>query len=165
MSCPEDSESSDYGSDFSPDEEQLLNDLLNKAAGHATGQAATSQSTPILISTPTLVEQPTPPQSPELADLASSQPAALATLVADIEDVVEQPNARRPKVLGREARAPWWTRPRPDQRLGREFSATGRSSPYAGNSSRSHSSGMLVLHFDYDFAPLHLSFDPGLELN
>ncbi|CAG8192556.1 unnamed protein product, partial [Penicillium nalgiovense] len=142
MSCPERIEDdSDYGSDFTPDEEDLLNELLNKAvAEHATDTDATSISTLTWISTPTPVEPITAPKSPELAELESLQPAALEALVADIEDGVEPPSVRLPKVLGREGtRSPWrqW-QPRPGQavRWGPSASAMGRSNPRAGNNNR-----------------------------
>ncbi|KAJ5954170.1 hypothetical protein N7501_008449 [Penicillium viridicatum] len=110
MSCPERNEDeSDYGSDFTPEEEDLLNHLLNKAvAEHATDTDATSISTPTWISTPTPIEHITTPKSPELIDLESLQPEALAALVADIEDGIEPARVRSPKVLGREGpRSPW----------------------------------------------------------
>ncbi|KAJ5204676.1 uncharacterized protein N7498_005555 [Penicillium cinerascens] len=114
MSCPpqvprpEDPDSSDYGSDFTPDEEELLNELLSKAvAEHAT------------IDTPSPTPNPTEPaiedfdsrtiSTSEPSDIASLQPAVLAALVADIEDGVgDPPGVRLPKVLGRESpRSPW----------------------------------------------------------
>lgn len=149
MSCPQrhSDGSSDYGSDFTPDEEELLNELLSKATGHATDQAnITSHSTPILISTPTPVEQFTTPKSPELAELESLQPAALAALVTDIEDGIEEPSVRLPKVLGREGPcSPWRSQQyRPGQRARWNPNDMG-SSPRAGNSNRSNPSGMLIL--------------------
>jgi exonuclease V len=121
MSCPlqaqpEDSDSSGYGSDFTPDEEELLNELLSKAvAEHAT--VATPTSTP---NHPVpVIEDALTVTTPEPADIESLPPAVLAVLVADIEDGVEDPRGvRLPKVLGRESpRSPWqqwsqrpWTR-------------------------------------------------------
>ncbi|CAI7608964.1 unnamed protein product [Penicillium glandicola] len=141
MSCQERNEESDYGSDFTPDEEDLLNELFNKAvAEYATDANATSISTPTWISTPTPIERITAPKSPELADLESLQPAALEALVADIEDGIEPPSVRLPKVLAREGpRSPWrQSQPRPGQavRWGASTSAMGRSDPCAGNSNR-----------------------------
>ncbi|KAF7517365.1 hypothetical protein PCG10_001282 [Penicillium crustosum] len=141
MSCPERNEESDYGSDFTPDEEDLLNDLLNKAvAEHATDPDATFISTPIWISTPTPIEHITSPKSPDLVDLETLQPEALAALVADIEDGIEPARVRSPKVLGREGpRSPWrQSQPRPGQavRWGAGASSAGKSSPRAGNSNR-----------------------------
>lgn len=112
MSCPpqvprpEDLDSSDYGSDFTADEEELLNELLSKAvAEHAT------------IATPSPTPNPTEPaiedshtvSTPEPTDIESLQPAVFAALVADIEDGVgDPPGIRLPKVLGRESpRSPW----------------------------------------------------------
>jgi exonuclease V len=161
MSCQIDSDdSSDYGSEFTPDEEAILNDLLIKA-GHATEQAdATSPSTPISISTPTPIEQFTTPKSPELIELESLQPAALAAHVADIEDGVEEPSVRLPKVLGREGpRSPWRSQPRPGQRARWNPEGMGQSITRASNSNRSSPSGMLIsiLHFVHVFC-LRLSF-------
>ncbi|KAJ5879699.1 hypothetical protein N7455_003164 [Penicillium solitum] len=142
MSCPERNEDeSDYGSDFTPDEADLLNELLNKAvAEHATDPDATFISTPTWISTPTPIEHITSPKSPELVDLESLQPEPLAALVADIEDGIEPARVRSPKVLGREGpRSPWrQSQPRPGQavRWSASASARGRSSPRAGNSDR-----------------------------
>ncbi|KAJ5208007.1 hypothetical protein N7449_002386 [Penicillium cf. viridicatum] len=142
MSCPERNEDeSDYGSDFTPDEEDLLNHLLNIAvAEHATDADATFISTPTWISTPTPIEHTTAPKSPELVDLESLQPEALAALVADIEDGTEPASVRSPKVLGREGpRSPWrQSQPRSGQpvRWGASASAMGRSSSRAGNSNR-----------------------------
>jgi exonuclease V len=151
MSCQIDSdESSDYGSEFTPDEEKLLNDLLFKAAGHATELAdATSPSTPISISTPTPVEQFTTLKSPELIELESLQPAAQAAFVADIEDGIEEPSVRLPKVLGREGpRSPWRSQhSRPGQRVRWNPNGMGKSIPRAGNSNRSSPSSMLISFF------------------
>lgn len=109
MSClpqltrAETSGSSDYGSDFTPDEEELLNELLCKAvAEHAT--AATPTST---AAVPTIEHEDTIAAT---ADLESLQPAVIDALVADIEDGLEEPSGslRLPKVLGREKpRSPW----------------------------------------------------------
>ncbi|CAG8426284.1 unnamed protein product [Penicillium salamii] len=141
MSCLESDDSTDYGSDFTPDEEQLLNELLNKAAGPATGQPATAP-TPFLPSTPVTVERITTPKSPELLELESLQPAALAALVADIEDGVEEPSARLPKVLGRERpRTPWRSRQsQPGQGSRWSPSTMERSSACTGISNRPLSS-------------------------
>ncbi|KAJ5091459.1 hypothetical protein NUU61_006329 [Penicillium alfredii] len=114
MSCPpplqrpEKRHSSDYGSDFTPDEEELLNELLTKADADAA-----APSTPNRISTPSAallpIEDPISARAAETPDLASLHPTALAALVADIEDGVDDPvGIRLPKVLGREhPRSPW----------------------------------------------------------
>ncbi|GAQ10564.1 exonuclease V [Aspergillus lentulus] len=81
-------DSSDYGSDFTPDEEELLNDLLAKVATeHATAQAsATATATATATTTTT-----------------SKTVQVAVTAVADIEDYAESPASQRvPKVLGRE---------------------------------------------------------------
>lgn len=141
MSCPKESDdSTDYGSDFTPEEEQLLSELLDKAAGPATGQAAILPSTPFLPSTPVS------PKSPALLEFESLHPEALAALVADIEDAVEEAPVRLPKVLGRERpRAPWRSRQsRPGQGSRWSPSAVERPSARAGINNRPISSGMLV---------------------
>ncbi|KAE8375184.1 exonuclease V a 5' deoxyribonuclease-domain-containing protein [Aspergillus bertholletiae] len=95
MSCPQSPEilmkdkipdnSSNYGSDFTPDEEEVLNELLAQAASdHATLHATPSRS---------------PPQP------STTAPAAKGTnhAVSDIEDChVAPPSPRTPKVLGRQ---------------------------------------------------------------
>lgn len=114
MSCPpqpspgpEEFDCSDYGSDFTPDEEELLNELFAKAiAEHA------SQTPPA----PTTLESTYTTPAAELADL---QPAVLEELVADIEDGVEDlPAVRLPRVLGREKRPPWRHSSQQTQRSG-----------------------------------------------
>jgi exonuclease V len=165
MSCQEINEDSDYGSDFTPDEEDLLNNLLNKAvAEYATADADATSFSTTWISTPTPVEQITAPKSPELADLESLQPAALKALVADIED---EPSVRLPKVLGREKPRSTWrqSQPPPGQavRWGANASARGRTNPLARNSNKNSPFGMLFVftsplvdpHLFYGLVPLH----------
>ncbi|KAJ5581779.1 Major facilitator superfamily domain general substrate transporter [Penicillium sp. DV-2018c] len=126
------SDSSDYGSDFTPDEEALLNDLLSQAvAEHASGAIATSPS----IAPPPPIEPSPAATSPELDELQSLQPEALASLVADIEDGIEPPAVRLPKVLGRQGPRPPWQQQqhRSSQTVRWNTSATGRSSPHVGN--------------------------------
>ncbi|KAJ5578371.1 uncharacterized protein N7459_007335 [Penicillium hispanicum] len=138
---PEDPDSSDYGSDFTPEEEAVLNELLTKAvAEHATAEP---DATPIQTLTPNLIASPglvraNSVATPELEDLASLQPAAFEALVADIEDGIEEPpGVRLPKVLGREKpRSPWrQASQRPWSGAGTVYSA-GRSSQGANNSDR-----------------------------
>lgn len=165
MSCPERNEDeSDYGSDFTPDEEDLLNHLLNKAAAeHATDANATFNSTPTWIPTPTPIEHITAPKSPELVDLETLQPEARVALV-DIEDGFEPAGVRSLKVLGREGhRSPWrQSQSRPGQavRWGPSASAMGRSSPYAGNSNRHSPFGMLF-HLSFYSSPLIVHIFPN----
>ena len=156
MSCspqrprPELSDSSDYGSDFSPDEEHLLNELVTKAvAEHATATAlrdATSVSTP----TPSqdVADAITPPVAVTLADLDSLQPATIAAIVADIEDAVTSPGVRLPKVLGREKPGSPWRRSRQRPWPG----PTSPRSPVAERSSQGS---------NYKDAPIGMSV-PGL---
>ncbi|KAL4895813.1 exonuclease V [Aspergillus ambiguus] len=79
---------SDYGSDFTPDEEELINELLAKAvAEHATTAARTTTPTP---TTPEPLSQ-----------------GAAAAPVGDIEDYgAFSPSPRTPKVRGRQM-PPW----------------------------------------------------------
>jgi exonuclease V len=83
-------DSSDYGSDFTPDEEVLLTQLLERADHHRQTQPAT------------------PPRQTTLADSAAAQLSDLKEplLVTDIEDNEIPHSARIPKVLGREAWSP-----------------------------------------------------------
>ncbi|KAH1434570.1 hypothetical protein LV164_005936 [Aspergillus fumigatus] len=75
---------SDYGSDFTPDEEELLNGLLAKVAT----EYATAQASATATATTTT---------------ASKTVQATVTTGADIEDYAESPASQRvPKVLGRE---------------------------------------------------------------
>lgn len=82
-------DSSDYGSDFTPDEEVLLNQLLERAADQQTQQPVT------------------PPRQTAPAE-AAAQLSDLKEplLVTDIEDNEIPHSARIPKVLGREAWSP-----------------------------------------------------------
>jgi len=95
-----DTDSSDYGSDFTPDEEQILNDLLAQAvAEHASATVATASTAP----PPATANATTTVAAAELVDLNSLNPVKTADIVADIEDGLESaPGVRVPKVLGRE---------------------------------------------------------------
>lgn len=140
MSCPpqrrqpDASDSSDYGSDFTPEEEHLLNELITKAiAEHATATAqrgAGSVSTP--TPTPNVEDAITTPIAATLANLDSLQPATLAAIVADIEDAVTFPGVRLPKVLGREKPGSPWRRSSQRAWPG----PTSPRSPVAGRSSQ-----------------------------
>ncbi|KAJ5184351.1 Mpv17/PMP22 [Penicillium cf. griseofulvum] len=147
-------EDSDYGSDFTPDEEDLLNNLLNKAvAEYATADADATSFSTTWISTPTPIEQIAAPKSPELADFESLQPAVLEALVADIED---EPSVRLPKVPGRERPRSVWrqSQPRPGQavRWGANASARGRPNTCAHNSNRN---SPFDTFYYYELVPLH----------
>ncbi|KAJ5676836.1 Major facilitator superfamily domain general substrate transporter [Penicillium maclennaniae] len=122
MSCPlqgsqpDTPDSSDYGSDFTPDEEELLNELLSRAVAEP---ATVATPTPTSNSIFSVIEDSLTVSTPEPTDIEPLQTAILAALVADIEDGVEGPRGVRvPKVLGRESpRSPWkqsnerpWTR-------------------------------------------------------
>lgn len=89
--------SSDYGSDFTPEEETLLDELLTKAvAEHATAPAVIPRQ-PVHHQP----QQPPPPQQGSPFQL-STAPAA----VTDIEQCHEVVPERVPRVLGREM-PPW----------------------------------------------------------
>lgn len=115
---PEDLDSSDYGSDFSPDEEAVL-DVLNAdavaeyaALGQGTASSPLNRYTPAAIVTETAIGTATRIETntsrPELFD---RQPGAQEALIADIEDGLQDedpPALRLPRVLGREMpRSPW----------------------------------------------------------
>ncbi|EED21471.1 conserved hypothetical protein [Talaromyces stipitatus ATCC 10500] len=109
MSCPAkqidmrsnniDDNSSDYGCEFTPDEEELLNDLLARVAAPAI----------LTTNPPTTTTEETPSEIPQefikevLDDL---QPLSDPLIVSDIEDYEVPHAARFPRVLGREAWSP-----------------------------------------------------------
>ncbi|KAL4815651.1 exonuclease V [Aspergillus spinulosporus] len=88
------SSSSDYGSDFSPDETDLLNQLL--AQVDATGPVVTAATTLQPRHSPTRqsllpLPPPVPPPVPDIEDLGN-----------------DVPGERMPRILGREKRHPLW---------------------------------------------------------
>ncbi|KAJ6032063.1 hypothetical protein N7540_002795 [Penicillium herquei] len=111
MSQHNDPDSSDYGSDFTPDEEELINQLLTQVATeHAPAESATptSSSTPRATPVFATAHNLTPTTAAHTALNSSLQPASFAAIVPDIEDGIEPPAARLPKVLGREKPlSPW----------------------------------------------------------
>ncbi|CAL5871651.1 uncharacterized protein PFLUO_LOCUS5904 [Penicillium psychrofluorescens] len=133
MSCsptptiPDKSDSSDYGSDFTPDEEQILSELLTQAvAEHASAVDATASS-----AYPPVTEENALNTAAvaELTDLNSLNPAA----VADIEDGLESPpGVRLPKVLGRERkpRSPWRQSNQPYRSSQTNPGSNNRNSPF-----------------------------------
>ncbi|KAJ5553795.1 hypothetical protein N7513_003754 [Penicillium frequentans] len=152
MSCPpqnplpEDSDS-DYGSDFTPDEEDFLNQLLIRAVSERA--PAESGATPTSPST-------TPRHTPgptiatiandyiEPADLRHLEPPVIATLVTDIEDGIAKFPVARAKVLGKKKPQSLWTpskRPWEDTYTRDRMEA--RSSPGADNRANT-----LVEHSD-----------------
>ncbi|KAI9040838.1 exonuclease V [Aspergillus affinis] len=111
MSCPPpsqtinpDADSSDYGSDFTPDEEALLNELLDKVAPPATSSfpaVATAAATTTTTAAP-LYPPPVPPRSPSQQTFTST-----TAVLGDIEDYYGDPaSGRVPRVLGRQM-PPW----------------------------------------------------------
>jgi exonuclease V len=105
-----DDNSSDYGSDFTPDEEDLLNELLAKAAAtQADAVVDTAQNAsrehfhrPATTTTTTTAVGELVVEEEE--ELQNFQQAAL--VIADIEDYEDPRAARVPKVLGREKWSP-----------------------------------------------------------
>lgn len=151
MSCPsqitqpEDSDS-DYGSDFTPAEEVLLNQLLTRAVSeHAPAESDATPTSP--FTTPRQTPGPTIATVAndyiEPADLAYLQPPVIATLVTDIEDGIAELPVARAKVLGRGKPRSLWTpskRPREGTDAGDKMEA--RSSPGADN--RANTLGMCT---------------------
>lgn len=146
MSCsptptiPDKSDSSDYGSDFTPDEEQILSELLTQAvAEHASAVDATASS-----AYPPVTEENALNTAAvaELTDLNSLNPAA----VADIEDGLESPpGVRLPKVLGRERkpRSPWRQSNQPYRSSQTNPGSNNRNSPF-GETGPSPASVFLI---------------------
>ncbi|KAF7597524.1 hypothetical protein BBP40_000002 [Aspergillus hancockii] len=80
--------SSDYGSDFTPDEEEVLNDLLAKAATEHAALHAT---------------RVTPPPPPLSTTVTTTTAKEVTIAVGDIEDCYVAPaSPRTPRVLGRQ---------------------------------------------------------------
>ncbi|KAJ5614043.1 hypothetical protein N7528_007697 [Penicillium herquei] len=113
MSHHNDPDSSDYGSDFTADEEELINQLLTQAqvaAEHAPAESATPTSSSTPRATPFFATANNSIQTTaaHTALTGSLQPAYSPATIPDIEDGIEPPAARLPKVLGREKpRSPW----------------------------------------------------------
>lgn len=97
LTRPFDDSSSDYGPDFTAEEEELVNELLAKIASeHAAVPPPTTPDR----------HQPGPPPPPQ--NQSPHQPVATVT---DIEDYNEgRSRARSPKVRGREKLASPWSR-------------------------------------------------------
>lgn len=173
MSCspqvprPEDSDSSDYGSDFTADEEELLNELLVKAsAEHAPADAgATPIPSPSLPSNHPVASKNTPTNAvaePDPNDLESLQPAVLAALVADIEDGIEDPpSVRLPKVLGREKPRSPWRQPGQNSWLGPAASWSARTMGSSQGSNRNSPIGKATPCVLVDHVPRCNTIDPG----
>lgn len=84
-------DSSDYGSDFTPDEEELLNELLARVV------ATTEEVTPTTSS---------PAQQQPQQIIKESSHDIQPLVVTDIEDYEIPHSVRFPRVLGREAWSP-----------------------------------------------------------
>jgi exonuclease V len=105
-------DSSDYGSDFSPDEEELLNQLLARA-DNQTQQPATPPRQTAPAETTAL-----------LSDLKKP------LLVTDIEDNEIPHSVRIPKVLGREAWSPAAKRRQQQQQQSKLLSSPSKASEH-----------------------------------
>lgn len=94
-------DSSDYGSEFTPDEEELLNELLTRVA---PDRQIPTTTTALATTTTTTSE----PQQQSLTEvlLYDLQPLSDPLIISDIEDYEVPHSARVPRVLGREAWSP-----------------------------------------------------------
>lgn len=99
-------DSSDYGSDFLPDEEELLNELFARVDAAAPDQRVPTieTTTPSTITTNTTQTTESAQLSQRLflrEALHELQPLADPLIVADIEDYEVPHSVRIPRVLGR----------------------------------------------------------------
>lgn len=98
--------SSDYGSEFTPDEEELLNELLARvvAPDHHTSTVTTTTAEETTTTTTTASKS----QQQLLTELLLDdlQPLSNPLIISDIEDYEVPHSARVPRVLGREAWSP-----------------------------------------------------------
>lgn len=95
---------SEYGSDFTPDEEELLNELLAKAAAtHQRAATASQDHFDIPATTTATAVEVEEEEEVSRQDLQSLQPNLV---IGDIEDYGDPRTARVPKVLGREKWSP-----------------------------------------------------------
>ncbi|PLB52279.1 hypothetical protein P170DRAFT_462268 [Aspergillus steynii IBT 23096] len=137
MSCPPsqtlnfdrpaaDADSSDYGSDFTPEEEELLHELLDQVA---TTTVATTPAVPSTVASP-----PIPPRSPSQQTFTST-----TAVLGDIEDYNgDAASGRVPRVLGRQM-PPWQVAKsrNPNHRFPTLWSgAGGRANPNPGYGAR-----------------------------
>lgn len=99
-------DSSDYGSEFTPDEEELLNELLARvvASEPQTSTVAATTTAEEIAATTTTSES----QQQLLAEilLDDLQPLSDPLIISDIEDYEVPHSARVPRVLGREKWSP-----------------------------------------------------------
>lgn len=100
-------DSSDYGSEFTPDEEELLNELLAcvVAPNHQTSTATTATTTAEETTTTTATTESQQQFLTEVL-LDDLQPLSDPLIISDIEDYEVPHSARVPKVLGRAAWSP-----------------------------------------------------------
>lgn len=102
-----DDDSSDYGSEFTPDEQELLSELLARvvAPEHQTSTTTTATTT---AEETTTIATTSDSQQQLLTEilLDDLQPLSDPLIVSDIEDYEVPHSARVPRVLGREAWSP-----------------------------------------------------------
>jgi exonuclease V len=98
-------DSSDYGSEFTPDEEELLNELLARVVAPGRQIPATTITTTAEETTTTTTSESQQQLLTELL-LDDLQPLSDPLIVSDIEDYEVPHSARVPRVLGREAWSP-----------------------------------------------------------
>lgn len=99
-----DDDSSDYGSDFTPDEQELLSELLARVVAPEHQTSTVTTTTAEETTTATTSES----QQQLLAELLLDdlQPLSDPLIVSDIEDYELPHSVRVPRVLGREAWSP-----------------------------------------------------------
>jgi exonuclease V len=100
---------SDYGSDFTPEEQELLNRLLNNLDSNASAVA----NNPAVPDADVTSADPTASQEVALSDLLDTLPApgvgdSKDIEVTDIEDYEEPKGIRFPMGLGKEQWIPLW---------------------------------------------------------
>jgi exonuclease V len=98
-------DSSDYGSEFTPDEEELLNELLARVAPERQIPTTTTTTATALATTTTTTSEPQQQSLTEVL-LHDLQPLSDPLIISDIEDYEVPHSARVPRVLGREAWSP-----------------------------------------------------------
>lgn len=97
-------DSSDYGSDFTPDEQELLSELLARVVAPEHQSSTVTTTTAEGTTTATTSES----QQQYLTELLLDdlQPLSDPLIVSDIEDYELPHSVRVPRVLGREAWSP-----------------------------------------------------------
>lgn len=102
-------DSSDYGSAFTPDEEELLNELLARVVAPEHQTSTVTISTAVTTTEETTTTTTTSESQQQLLTevlLDDLQPLSDPLIISDIEDYEIPHSARVPRVLGREAWSP-----------------------------------------------------------